>query len=181
MELRLSCVLKIHWIAIIMLSQPLPHTLNCANITQVQTLTLPGGAMPLLKLTKKQVQENYERGVRHRTAERRTQLLNTNTQRNGTSRGPSGERTLWPCGERQQKSCNELVLCDYYPPCSHWITDTKSGAPKEGVACNKTHMKDDDIASTTAYGLASSYIHHPARFKTRTLLHITPLLTYIYI
>jgi hypothetical protein len=60
-----------------MLSQPLPHALNCANITQVQTLTLEGGAMPPLKLTKKQVQENYERGVRHRTAERRTQLLNT--------------------------------------------------------------------------------------------------------
>ena len=33
--------------------------------------------MPPLKLTKKQVQENYERGVRQRTAERQSQLLGT--------------------------------------------------------------------------------------------------------
>ena len=139
--------------------------------------------MPLLKLTKKQVQENYERGVRHRTAERRTQLLNTPQTINEMEHQEDLQENerCDPVANDNKKSCNELVLCHYYPPCSHWITDTKSGAPKEGVACNKTHMNDDDIASTTTYGLASSYIHHPARFKTRTLLHITPLLTYIYI
>jgi hypothetical protein len=38
--------------------------------------------MPPLQLTKKQVQENYERGVRQRTAERQSQLLETQQSMN---------------------------------------------------------------------------------------------------
>ena len=58
--------------------------MHCYTISQSHTLahlipplSMAGVAMRPLKLTRKQVEENYARGVRQRTAERQSQLLGT--------------------------------------------------------------------------------------------------------